>query len=61
MCNVLWDGSKAGDALTSTIEAVETALAGSALTRDVVKTQAFTDVVLAAVGVPAKSSRSSGP
>lgn len=56
LCDVLWDDTKAGDAFASTIEAVDTALAGTALTRDVVKTQAFTDAVLAAVGAPTKSS-----
>lgn len=44
----LWDDEKAVDGFTKAIDAVDAALQGQPLTRDVVKTQGFTDLVKAA-------------
>lgn len=52
----LWDDAAATDVFRAGIAAVDTAVAGVTLTRDLVKTQTFTDAVKAALHVTPKSS-----
>ena len=45
IAEVLWSDEKAVEAFKEAIKAVDVALGGEPLTRDVVKTQTFTDAV----------------
>lgn len=51
ICESLWSDAAATTAFQTAIEAVEEACGTESLTRDLVKTQAFTDAVKAALGV----------
>jgi hypothetical protein len=54
IAEVLWSDTKAQEAFNKAIELVDVALQGEILTRDLVKTQAFTDAVRAAALVAIK-------
>lgn len=56
ICDVLWDDTLAAKAFAETIDVIDQALAGSVLTRDIVKTQLFTDSVLKIMGAPVRGS-----
>jgi hypothetical protein len=56
ICEVLWDDSKAIAAFSGAVDAIEEALDGSPLNRDVVRTQGFTDSVRSALGVNLKQA-----
>ncbi len=45
IAEVLWSDAKATDAFKEAVQVIDVALAGQPLTRDVVKTQGFTDLV----------------
>jgi AIPR protein len=45
IAEVLWSDEKAADAFKEAVQVIDVALAGQPLTRDVVKTQGFTDLV----------------
>lgn len=47
----LWDDTAAADSFTKALSAIDAAAAGVPLTRDVVKTQTFTDAVKSALGL----------
>lgn len=51
LCDGLWSDDSATEAFKKAIAAVDQVLGGSALTRDTVKTQPFTDAVKVALGV----------
>jgi AIPR protein len=54
ICDQLWNDDCSTDLFTKAINAVDQALEDAALTRDVVKTQTFTDAVKSALGVPGR-------
>jgi hypothetical protein len=57
ICETLWDESASTIAFKKGIEVVDAALNSAPLTRDLVKTQTFTDAVRVALGLPSKSGR----
>lgn len=56
VAEVLWSDDKAQDAFKRAVEVIDTALAGDTLTRDIVKTQGFTDAVKAASAAQASQT-----
>jgi hypothetical protein len=61
MSERLWDDAKAAESFRNAIDAVDTAAGKASLTRDLVKTQSFTDSVRTALGVlPSRSPATNG-
>ncbi|MDX2297594.1 MULTISPECIES: AIPR family protein [Streptomyces] len=58
ICEALWDDARVEQSFKKAIEAVDSALNGTPLTRDTVKTQGFTDAVKTVLGYPPKSRSS---
>lgn len=56
VAEVLWSDDEAQDAFKRAVEVIDTALAGDTLTRDIVKTQGFTDAVKAASAAQASQT-----
>jgi AIPR protein len=56
ICETLWNDTASAGAFRRSIEVIEAALGGTALTRDTVKVQSFTDAVRVTLGLPSKSA-----